>query len=115
MHLDLGMVLETLDKLIDAAHLIDALLVLKGGLLDFEVYLSGSQLLLILLDQALLLSLDGLLLTDRKIVGGLALDLCYSLFTMGFNELDHASKNLSGSLHFLGFINLILYTPIHFT
>lgn len=101
MHLDLCVMLEALDQLINAAHLVDTLSVLEGGFLNLEVDFCSGQIFLVLFNKTLLLSLDGLLLADSKVVGGLALDLSYALITMSLDELDHAVKNLSGSLHFL--------------
>jgi len=98
---DLRVVLQTLNKLVDTTHLVNALLVLQGGLLNLEVDLCICKVLLVLFNKTLLLSFDSFLFSDSEIIVGLALDLSNTLITVCLNELDHTVKDLSGSLHFL--------------
>lgn len=80
---------------------------MQCGSLNFEVNLCVGQVLLVLLNKTLLLSFDGLLFSNGEIVVCLALNLSNTLFAVCLDELDHAFKDLSGSLHFLAIIKLI--------
>jgi hypothetical protein len=101
VHLDLGLMLETFNKLVDLAHFLDPLGVLLLRLFDLEIDFSSSQILLILFNQPFLLCLNGLLLSDGEVIASLAFDLINTLVTMSLDKLDHAVKDCCGSLHFL--------------
>ena len=94
VHGHTSLLLQRLDQLVDGLHASNALLVLLRTLLNLKVDFCDAEVLLELVQQTLLLSMDELLLLHSEVNLSLVLDLEHTLVSVLSNELNHALHDL---------------------